>query len=93
MTKTTTTPATASAGSPVSTGAAFDACRNLNLTGLAPEVETICTHAIKQRLSYPAFLAEALTIEIDIRHERRRQRRVLEAKLPRLGMRRFFGGW
>jgi DNA replication protein DnaC len=76
MTK-TTTPST-------TTTAAFDACRNLNLTGLAPELETLCTHAIKQRLTYPAFLTHALNIEIDIRHERRRQRRVLEAKLPRI---------
>jgi DNA replication protein DnaC len=76
MTKTTPTTTT--------TAAAFDACRNLNLTGLAPELETICTHAIKQRLTYPAFLTHALNIEIDIRHERRRQRRVLEAKLPRI---------
>jgi DNA replication protein DnaC len=65
------------------TTAAFDACRHLNLTGLAPELDTICAHAIKQRLTYPAFLTQALNIEIDIRHERRRQRRVLEAKLPR----------
>ena len=67
-----------------STTAAFDACRTLNLTGLAPEVDTLCAHAIKQRSSYPEFLTEALTIEIDVRHERRRQRRVLEAKLPRI---------
>ena len=79
MTKTSTP-----TSSTLSTTAAFDACRNLNLTGLAPELETLCAHAIKQRLSYPQFLAEALTIEIDIRHERRRQRRVLEAKLPRI---------
>ncbi len=68
----------------MTTTAAFDACRNLNLTGLAPELETLCAHATKQRMSYPDFLTHALTIEIDIRHERRRQRRVLEAKLPRI---------
>ena len=80
----TTAPTTPTATVTTSTIAAFEACRNLNLTGLAPEIENLCAHAIKQRLSYPAFLTEALTIEIDIRHERRRQRRVLEAKLPRL---------
>ena len=68
----------------LSTTTAFNACRTLNLTGLAPELETLCAHAIKQRMSYPDFLTHALTIEIDIRHERRRQRRVLEAKLPRI---------
>ncbi len=52
--------------------------RVMNLTGLAPELDTICAHAIKERLTYPAFLTHALNIEIDIRHERRRQRRVLE---------------
>ena len=80
MTK-TTKPATSTNGS---TTTAFDACRDLNLTALAPEIDSLCAHAIKQRLSYPAFLTQALTIEIDIRHERRRQRRILEAKLPRL---------
>ena len=68
----------------LSTTTAFIACRTLNLTGLAPELETLCAHAIKQRQSYPDFLTTALNIEIDIRHERRRQRRVLEAKLPRI---------
>jgi DNA replication protein DnaC len=76
MTKTTTT-ATA-------TTTAFEACRDLSLTGLAAELETICTHATKARLSYPEFLTHALGIELDARHQRRRQRRVLEAKLPRL---------
>ena len=79
MTKTSTP-----TSSTLSTTAAFDACRNLNLTGLAPELETLCAHAIKHRQSYPEFLTTALTFEIDIRHERRRQRRVLEAKLPRI---------
>jgi DNA replication protein DnaC len=66
------------------TTAAADACRDLNLTGLAPLVEDLCTRAITQRSTYPAFLADALRVELDIRHERRRARRVQEAKLPRL---------
>ena len=37
--------------------AAFDACRQLNLTGLAPELDDLCAVAVKQRLTYPAFLA------------------------------------
>ena len=64
--------------------AAHDACRNLNLTGLANSLDTINDHATKQRLTYPAFLAQALQIELDIRHERRRTRRVHEARLPRV---------
>ena len=78
MTRSTTpTPAT-------DTGAAFDACRQLNLTGLAPELDDLCAVAVKQRLTYPAFLADALRVELDVRHERRRARRVQEARLPRV---------
>lgn len=64
--------------------AAFDACRQLSLTGLAPELDDLCATAIKRRLTYPAFLAEALRVELDVRHERRRARRVQEARLPRV---------
>ena len=75
---TTTTPTT----SDVQT--ATDACRQLNLTGLAAGLTDHYQSAIKRKLSYPTFLAEALTIELDIRHERRRARRVQEARLPRI---------
>lgn len=64
--------------------AAVEACRELNLTGLAPGLEDLCQTAVRRKLTYPAFLAEALTIELDIRHERRRARRVQEARLPRI---------
>jgi DNA replication protein DnaC len=60
------------------------ACRDLNLTGLAPALEELCARATKARLSYPALLAEAFRIELDIRHERKRSRRVQEARLPRI---------
>jgi DNA replication protein DnaC len=63
---------------------AIDACRELNLTGLAPGLEELCHTAIKRKLTYPTFLTEALRTELDIRHERRRARRVQEAKLPRI---------
>jgi DNA replication protein DnaC len=63
---------------------AIDACIELNLTGLAPGLEELCHTAIKRKLTYPTFLTEALRIELDIRHERRRARRVQEAKLPRI---------
>ena len=69
---------------PTTTTTAEQACRDLNLTGLAPAVEELCAHAIKQRLAYPAFLEAAMRIELDIRHERRRSRRVQEARLPRV---------
>lgn len=64
--------------------AATDACRELNLTGLAPGLADLCQTAVRRKLTYPTFLAEALTIELDIRHERRRARRVQEARLPRI---------
>jgi DNA replication protein DnaC len=64
--------------------AAFDACRELNLTALAPELDNLCTQAIQQRSSYPGFLADTLRVELDIRHERKRARRVHEARLPRV---------
>lgn len=64
--------------------AATYACRELNLTGLAPGLADLCQTAVRRKLTYPTFLAEALTIELDIRHERRRARRVQEARLPRI---------
>ena len=64
--------------------AATDACRELNLTGLAPGLADLCQTAVRRKLTYPTVLAEALTIELDIRHERRRARRVQEARLPRI---------
>ena len=76
MTKTTTTI--------TDTAIAVDACRQLNLTGLAPSLDELFTDAARRRVSHPAFLAEAFQIELDIRHERRRARRVHEARLPRV---------
>jgi DNA replication protein DnaC len=63
---------------------AYQACRNLSLTGLASNLEEICTHATKQRFGYPDFLSHALQTELDTRYERKRQRRVHEARLPRI---------
>ena len=78
MTKTTTATAI------TDTEIAADACRQLNLTGLAPALDGLCHDATRRRVSHPAFLTEALRIELDIRHERRRTRRVREARLPRI---------
>ena len=66
------------------TAIAVDACHQLNLTGLAPALPELCDDATRRRVSHPTFLAEALQIELDIRHERRRARRVHEARLPRV---------
>ena len=58
------------------TATAVDACRQLALTGLAPELDTLFDDATRRRISHPTFLAEALRTELDIRHERRRARRI-----------------
>ena len=63
---------------------AEDACRELALTGLAAALPELCDDATRRRCSHPTFLTEALRIELDVRHERRRARRVHEARLPRL---------
>ncbi len=68
----------------IDTTGAQDACRQLALTGLANQLDDICADATRRRLSHPTFLNEALTIELDVRHERRRARRVHEARLPRM---------
>jgi DNA replication protein DnaC len=66
------------------TAAAFDASRELNLTAIAANINELCDNAISQRSSYPAFLTNTLQAELDVRHERKRARRVHEARLPRL---------
>jgi DNA replication protein DnaC len=65
------------------THTAIDACRQLALTGLAPVLDEFFDAATRRRISHPKFLTEALHIELDVRHERRRARRVHEARLPR----------
>ena len=57
--------------------------RGLSLTGLAPAIGKVSADASTARATYPRFLADALQVEVDIRDERRRARRITEAKLPR----------
>ena len=57
--------------------------RGLSLTGLAPAIGKVSADASTMRATYPGFLADALQVEVDIRDERRRARRIAEAKLPR----------
>jgi len=74
------------------TGGAADAdtiracalARGLSLTGLAPTIGKVTADASTARATYPGFLADALQVEVDIRDERRRARRITEAKLPRI---------
>ena len=71
MTTTKTTPTTVT-----DTTIAADACRQLAPTGLAPALDELCDQATRRRLSHSTFLAEALQIELDIRNERGRTRRI-----------------
>ena len=84
-------PAAASAAAGRGRKAAADAdtiraaslARGLSLTGLAPAIGKVSADASTARATYPGFLADALQVEVDIRDERRRARRITEAKLPR----------
>ena len=60
------------------------ATRELQLPQLRAEIAKLAENAQRQQSSYLAFLAEALTVEVDHRLERRKQRRVIEAKFPRI---------
>lgn len=56
----------------------------LHLPTIRAEASRIAQAAVKERLTYKAFLAEVLTAELDDRDSRRRSRRISEAKFPRL---------
>ena len=60
------------------------ATRDLQLPRLRVEAARLADDAQRQHATYLGFLAEALSVEVDHRSERRRQRRVLEAKFPRI---------
>ena len=85
------TPGAAAGRSRKAAGGAADAdtiraaalARGLSLTGLAPAIGKVSADASTVRATYPGFLADALQVEVDIRDERRRARRITEAKLPR----------
>lgn len=60
------------------------ACRELKLPTVRSEASTIADGALRSGLTHRAFLAEVLAAEVDDRAERRRARRVADAKFPRL---------
>lgn len=65
--------------------AAIDAAaRELKLPMIRTEAARLAEDAKRSKLSYLGFLAELLETEVDSRAERRRQRRITEAKFPRL---------
>ncbi|MFN2506834.1 MAG: IS21-like element helper ATPase IstB [Acidimicrobiales bacterium] len=60
------------------------ACRALHLPTVRTEAAALAAAAAKERLTHRAYLAEVLTSEVDERDARRRARRVVEARFPRV---------
>jgi DNA replication protein DnaC len=60
------------------------AARELRLPTVRAEAARLAQTATRERHTHLAYLAEVLSAEIDDRAERRRARRVAEAKFPRL---------
>jgi DNA replication protein DnaC len=60
------------------------AARELHLPTVRAEAARLADIATRERQSYLAFLAEVLATELDERTERRRTRRIAEAKFPRI---------
>ena len=64
--------------------AAIDAAtRELQLPQIRADAERLGHDAQRDHVSYLGFLAEVLSLEVDARAERRKQRRVVEARFPR----------
>lgn len=60
------------------------ACRALHLPTIRREAVPVADAAARERLTHRVFLAEVLSMEVDERHERRRERRIAEARFPRM---------
>jgi len=60
------------------------ACRALHLPTVRTEAASLADTAAKERLTHRAYLAEVLAAEVDQRDGRRRARRIVEARFPRL---------
>ena len=74
---------TAPASDPAAHAAIGAACRTLGLPGIAEAASPLADAAARQRLTHASYLAEVLTYECEQRDDRRRVRRVKEAKFPR----------
>jgi DNA replication protein DnaC len=59
-------------------------CRALHLPTVRAEAGPLADAAIKERVTHRAYLAEVLSAEVDQRDGRRRARRLVEARFPRL---------
>jgi DNA replication protein DnaC len=60
------------------------ACRDLHLPTIRDEAVRLAETAVRERQSHLVYLAEVLSAEVDDRAERRRVRRIAEAKFPRI---------
>lgn len=69
---------------PAAEAAIGAACRALHLPTIRSEAGALADVAAKERLTHRAFLAEVLSAEVDERDGRRRARRIVEARFPRL---------
>ena len=78
---TTTKPSTIDAAAQASIGAA---ARELHLPTVRTEATPLAEIAARERQTHLAYLAEVLAAEVDDRTERRRTRRINDAKFPRL---------
>jgi DNA replication protein DnaC len=59
------------------------ATRELQLPQIRVDAERLAETAQRDHVTYLGFLAEILALEVDARSERRKQRRVVEARFPR----------
>ena len=66
------------------TAAIGSACRVLHLPTVRDEAGPIAATAAKEHLTHQGYLATVLSAEVDERDGRRRTRRVVEARFPRL---------
>jgi DNA replication protein DnaC len=60
------------------------ACSTLHLPTVRAQATELADAAARERLTHRAYLAEVLAAEVDERAERRRARRIGEARFPRL---------
>ena len=58
--------------------------RELHLPTVRQQAAALAEAALRERLSHLGYLAEVLQAELDDRDERRRERRIREARFPRL---------
>ena len=69
---------------PAAEAAIGAACRALHLPTVRAESGPLADAAAKERVTHRAYLAEVLSAEVDQRDGRRRARRLMEARFPRL---------